>query len=547
MNRFYLNSLLFFCCLLSPWANAQNAATTAPNDFFNPSKIVELRLTLLQNNWAAQLDSLKASTSDDMLLATAVIDGIKYDSVGVRYRGGNSFKFGSKRNPWQIKLDFSNPTRNHLGTKLLQISSALRDPSMVREVLSYEIARKYMIAPRANYIMVFVNETYNGLYVNIENVDEPFLEKNFGTSNNALFKIASTAPANTPVGCRKNSFGNLEIEENPICYLDFFRPLSSNPRWSELRDFINTLNKSPEDIEKILDTDQTLWMLAFNNVLVNLSSYSGDKSINLYWYKNKNGQFTPIVWDLNLSLGSYKNTGSGSDLTLEQIQTLDPLLHLKEPTKPLISQLLKNPLYQKIYLSHLRTILTENFDNNAYTKRAAELQKLILSSFTNDPNKSYKNEDLAKSLKMTIGETSKIPGIVELMEKRTKFLKKHPLLQNVPCRVKDITFEQRDKYSNDTIKVFKIKAKVDGFPKKVEVKYRFSSSEKFMTINLEDDGKSNDDKPNDKIFGAAIAPKDAKNKEMEYYFMTENAGAVGFEPTDYVQKPLKVNLTDLNK
>lgn len=547
MNR-NLTIFIFLLIALSKFSvSAQSSSVPANSNFFDNSKIIDINITLLQTNWAAQLDSLKASTSDDMLLGSIKIDGIQYDSVGIRYRGGNSFKFGSKRNPWQIKLNYIRSAQNHLGSKVLQISSALRDPSMVREVLSYEIARKYMFAPHANYVRVSVNNIYNGLYVNVENIDESFLDRNFGVANNALYKIYSADPKTIPDECHKNSYGSLENENNPACYLNFFRPLSSLPRWNELIEFINVLNKSPEQIEKVLDVDQTLWMLAFNNVLVNLSSYSGDKSINVYWYKNKFGQFTPIIWDLNLSFGSYKNTGSGSDLKLEQLQQLDPLLHLNEPSKPLASQLLKNPTYQKIYLSHLKAILNENFENNSYSKRTEELQKMIADAFYKDPNKTYKNEDLAKSMKQTIGETSKIPGLVELMEPRIKFLKKYPQLQYVPSRVRDINFASRDKYSSDTLKVFKLRAKIENFPKKVQVKYRFSNAEDFKTADLNDEGKDGDEKPNDKVFAAIIMPASPQNKEMEYYFMVENAATISFEPANYRQKLLKISLTELNK
>ncbi|MBK7338404.1 MAG: CotH kinase family protein [Saprospirales bacterium] len=46
-----------------------------------------------------------------------------------------------------------------------------------------------------------------------------------------------------------------------------------------------------------------LWMLAINNVLVNLDSYVGGFAQNYYLYRDSTGIFHPVIWDLNLALG----------------------------------------------------------------------------------------------------------------------------------------------------------------------------------------------------------------------------------------------------
>lgn len=127
-----------------------------------------------------------------------------------------------------------------------------------------------------------------------------------------------------------------------------------------------------------MDVDQTLWMLAFNNVFVNLSSYSGKISQNFYLYKNDFGKFVPVMWDLNLSFGSFKNSGSiAKDLDLKQLQELDPLLHIDNTSKPLISKLLSIKEFRLIYLAHVRQLFEDIIISDYLEKRAAELQKMI--------------------------------------------------------------------------------------------------------------------------------------------------------------------------
>ena len=65
------------------------------------------------------------------------------------------------------------------GYKTLKLSNVFRDPSFLREVMSYEIGGNYMPASKANYAKVYVNGLYLGLYNNTESVDKIFLKKYF--------------------------------------------------------------------------------------------------------------------------------------------------------------------------------------------------------------------------------------------------------------------------------------------------------------------------------------------------------------------------------
>lgn len=527
-----LVTVFFFC--------SARAQTT---DLYDMSSVHELKIEFTQKNWPELLDSMRLY-GDGMLPGKVTIDGITYDNVGIGYRGTISFQTGAKRNPIQIKLDYINRGQNHQGYKSIKLSNALRDPSMVREVLGYEIARKYMLAPKANYIQLSVNKENLGLYVNVESMDNVFLEKHFGTSSNTFFKAATDTKSEVPEGCTK-SYAALYYDGKTECYMRNYEMISKTG-WDDLIELTRILKDAPKDVNKVLNVDQALWMLAFNNVLVNLHSYSGAISQNYYMYKDNLGHFNPIIWDLNLCFGSFKNTLTGSsDLTLEGLQTMDPLLHQNDDVKPLIKALLQNPEYKKIYLSHIKNILSENFENEWYLKRAQELQRLILVPFSNDPYKFYSLEEFNKSLTTTIGQTSKIPGIAELMAKRTRFLKKYPELLAQPSSITDVKVLKRGKYGNEPVTEFHIQAKVDKFPKKVTLYYRPVGEKNFMMVNMMDDGKSKDEGAGDKIFGATVQPNGAF-EAIEYYIQAENVAMVSYEPVHYFQEWRKVTLQELN-
>ena len=170
--------------------------------FYNTGEIQEIRIFFTQPNWDNLLDALVAEDEDGRLIAPLVIvNGIEYDSVGVKYKGNSSYNPTRPKNPFSIKLDEIIGSQDYEGHDLIKLSNAFKDPSFVREVLGYEIARNYMAAPRANYTKVYVNGAYHGLYSNVESVKKKFLNEYFYSNDNALFKCDPTQGATSPPGC----------------------------------------------------------------------------------------------------------------------------------------------------------------------------------------------------------------------------------------------------------------------------------------------------------------------------------------------------------
>ncbi len=529
--------LLFFflACVFS---------ASAQSDFYKTDKIQDIQLTFEEDNWAYLLDSLRTN-GNGFLLGNVAINGTEYNNVGVRYRGSKSFRPGGKRNALYIKLNYINKKQNIDGHSSIKLSNSMRDPSLVREVLSYEIARDYMPAPQANYASVGINKANYGVFVNVQAVDKAFLTQYFGDSEGAFFKVNNDADIDEPEGCKQNIFGSLEADKGVKCYLNNFEMLSENG-WDDLINLSRTLAEKPSDISKILNVDNTLWMLAFNNILVNLDSYSGKNSVNFYLYQDKNGLFSPIVWDMNLSFGSLKNIGGGSDLTLKELQKLDPLLHANNELKPLVSQLLKNDMYKKIYLGHLHTIMQDWLKTEKYSTRAVEMRRLIQVPLSNDQNKQYTFSEFQNAMKATTGKRSRIPGINELMSARYSFLKKHKSLAVLPAAISEVKVLGREQFKKGNVDVFRVNAQVDKYPKRVWVYYRHSEKQPFMSAQMYDDGKHSDGKAGDGVFGTEIKPKNMESK-LQYYIQAENASIMSFSPNNYMFKQHEASLDMLNK
>ena len=157
-------------------------------DFYDINTINTIEISFTQSNWDFLLDSLVANGQEERLLGTVTINGQFFDSVGVRYKGNSSYSANNVKNPLNIKLDYvlNDQLFNNYGT--LKLANGFKDPSFVREVLSYEIARKYMPASQANFINVYINGILIGLYSNVQDVDKYFMRTHFYNDDNVRFK-----------------------------------------------------------------------------------------------------------------------------------------------------------------------------------------------------------------------------------------------------------------------------------------------------------------------------------------------------------------------
>lgn len=537
MKRLIL--LLVFICLSIFSFNL----VSAQSSFYNVDKIQDISIDLSQANWRYILDSLRYN-GDELLSAELNINGKLYKNAGVRYRDARSFTPGGRRNGLYVQISTTDDNISYEGVKAVDLSSALRDPSMVREVLGYQIARDYMAAPGANFARVNINGEYYGLFTNVEVVDESFAKDRFNTEESAIFYSNPNQGKKESPDCQSAYYGSLRHDNNMYCFEHNFEKITGY--WSDLYDLTDALNNNPQKVKDLLDIDQTLWMLAFNNVLLNLYSYTGKSSPNYYLVKNNRGHLVPVVGKLNLAFGSFKNTGVGSDLSTLDMINMDPLLHVDNPQMPLISVLLADEDNQKLYFAHCRSILEDHLEKSKLRKRAKDLQKFIFSDLVNDRNRYYNTGDFSKSLDATIGRRSRIPGLAKIVEERVDYLKQNPNFTILPPAIGDVTLSGREQFSQKKVTDFRIQVATDRYTKSAYLYYRFDEKSDFMIAEMVDDGKSDDGEANDNVFGVVISPKPGQG-QIEFYIKAENAKTIGFSPQNYTRELHTSSLAELNQ
>jgi len=484
-------------------------------DLYDLNQVVDIYLEFSDPLWESKLDSLKQVGNDGRLIGKVKIKGVTYDSVGIRYKGNSSYynvrKTKSSKLPFNLKANTIIKGQRFPGdVKTIKLSNVFRDPSYLREVLSYQIAGNYLPAPKANFARVYVNNKLIGFYNNTSSVDDKFLTEYFGDDQGTLVKCDPSWNSQPHNKCSKGEKASLMYQgKDTTCYYANYE-MKSDYGWSSLADLTYTLNKNPEELERKLNVDRALWMHAFNNVLVNLDSYAGRLCHNYYLYQDSFGVFQPIPWDMNLSFGGFRYADEKRALDNEGLQQLSPFTHYKSPNRPLISQVLATPLYRKVYIAHLKTILEEFFVSGKYQSLGNQIQSQIIRYVREDANKLYPYETFQQNLTTTSeAEGVKIIGINELMKERVAYLQAHPLLTKTAPVISQVKHEVRDSQVVITAKVTDAES--------TYLCYRTGKYAPFQRVKMLDDGADFDQAANDQRYGWKIPYQ----KGITYYLIGE--------------------------
>jgi hypothetical protein len=489
---------------------------------YDVEEIQKIEIFFNYSNWDYQLDTAKIG-SDTYLLADWVkINDILFDSVGVKYKGNSSYDSSYQKNPVHIALD-EFKSQSYQGFGDIKLSNGHSDPSMIREVLAYKILSSYMDCPASNFAQVYINGSYIGLYTNVENIDKEYCSDIFYTSEGVFIKANPLSPG-------PYSRSNLKyISDDSSDYFNLYE-MKSEFGWNELTTLCNLVSSNPSNIDSAFDIDKVIWMLAFNNVLVNLDSYSGAFAQNYYLYKDNHQQYNPLVWDLNMSFGAFpyagmQGGGMGS-LGVPDMQNLPVSLHFSDSDWPLIKNTMSNSQLKKIYHAHVRTITNEFFTNQSYLPIAQQLQSIIDTAVQSDENKFFTHEQFLGGLTTNVQFGSyTVPGISVLMNSRTDYLLNSAefsySLPSITAVLPENTFPEIHS------EVF-ITAQIENADyNSVFLSYRFASTENFIKILMHDDGMHHDGEASDHTYGASF---NMDSDWADYYIYAENGQAGMFSP-----------------
>ncbi len=364
--RTLLFSWVFF--FLSQISFAQQPAF---NEAFLQDEVASISITIDPDSLLAMYSNLGNSHEFPAAMVYTFSSGFSaYSGIGVRFRGNTSLN--AQKKSFKIIVD-KYVDQNFYGLNELNLISNQNDPSILRAKLCWDFFREAGLpACRTSYIKVYVNNTYVGVYLNVEQIDNRFADKRFDDGTGNLWKCLWGSDlmyqGTSPTLYTNDSYDLVENE------------FQNN--YSELAHFIDVLNNTsitllPCELEKVFNVHDYLKIMAADMLLGNWDNYIFNQN-NFYLYHNeKSGKLEYIPYDLDNTLGiDWVNV----DWAQRNLYTWTT-----SSNRPLFTRLLQIPAYRNEFSNYVNEFAATTFNANAIELQAQQIQNIISAAAIEDP------------------------------------------------------------------------------------------------------------------------------------------------------------------
>ncbi len=389
------------------------------------------------------------------------------ENIGFRLRGNTSRTAAKK----SFKVSFNSFIKGQKfeGLEKLNLNGEHNDPSIIRSKLCWDLFRWAGVpGARSNHVALYINNEYRGLYINVEHIDEEFVQKRFSNDSGNLYKCLYPA--------------DLQYKgDNPDVYKEVIYDrraydLKTNTEqndYSDLATFIKAISFNSGsafecELERVFDVDNYLKVLAID---ILTSNWDGQlNKNNFYLYNNPcTGKFTFIPYDLDNTLGidwfgvDWPNT------------TLYNWYSYTWDDRPLMEKVLARPEYRNRFSFYMREII-DNYFNPDYLNPYLSEKKNLIASFRDDD--TYAEEDYGwnfvdflNSYENALGEHVKY-GLEEYIGQRVVSANNLLTAYNVAPTVQHLAID----WSPQEV-IFNIQTQDDGFVNEAIFHYQVGTND----------------------------------------------------------------------
>jgi CotH kinase protein/Lamin Tail Domain/Secretion system C-terminal sorting domain len=380
--------------LPAQWHKSADGRTLVAGDqlsdgLYDESVVEEIRLYFPQTNYWNLLTNYYNSKTD--IPATLKYKGESFDSVGVRFKGQTSyFMNNTQKKSFNISMDYVRDDQKLEGYKTLNLNNSWTDASFMREVLYYRLIRNHSPSAKANFVRLYINDQDWGIYQNVQQLNKDFLEEWYENNDGVNIRAdrpdgSSTGPGGPGGQWGDGTAGINYLGTDTAVYQKYYT-LKSGDRsdpWQQLINACNILNNSGSNLEteapKVFDIDKILWHLACEIAFGDDDSYVYKGKMDYYIYQDAvTNRWATYDYDANSTL-------------LTAHVSWSPFYNASKVNYPLLNKLLAVPTFRQRYLAHMRTIITELFDESKINALIDSYDSLIRAGVFADTKKGTSN------------------------------------------------------------------------------------------------------------------------------------------------------------
>ena len=292
-------SLVFLFTLLSLPLFAQSESDW----IFDDSVLPEVHITIDPDS----LDAIFADILSDyeyqatfVFIKAGVPDTV--ENIGFRLRG-NTSRYSQKKS-FKVSFNTFEDGREYYGLDKMNLNGEHNDPSIIRSKLSWNIFEKAgVIAPRSNHVKLYINGNYFGLYMNVEHIDDEFVQNRFGTDAGNLYKCLYPAD----LDYKGSDQNNYKYESDGRRVYDL-KTNQEEDNYTDLAFLIHVLNnysdsRFEKEIEDYLNVDGVIRWMAIDILTGMWDDYWFNMN-NFYLYNDPvTGKFQFIPYDYDNTFG----------------------------------------------------------------------------------------------------------------------------------------------------------------------------------------------------------------------------------------------------
>ncbi|MBO6794621.1 MAG: CotH kinase family protein [Balneolaceae bacterium] len=369
-------------------------------------------------------------------------------NIGFRIRGNTSR--ASQKKSFKVSFDTFEDGREYYGLDKMNINGEHNDPSIIRSKLSWDVfAALDVPAPRSNHVKLYINGDYYGLYINVEHIDNEFVDDRFGSDAGNLYKSLYpsdlTYLGENPGDYKREEHGRriyeLKTNEDVDDYTDianfikFLAQASDQDFEHKIRDYINV--------------DGVLRVMAVDMLTGMWDDYMFNKN-NFYLYQNPETntfEFIPFDYDNTFGIDWFN-----IDWSTRNINDWG-----SNDNRPLTDRLFAIPKYKNRLHYYIKYLLDNHFNEQVMFPEIDRLKAMIQTAAEDDTYRTldygYSVEDFNNSYTQALGAHVKA-GLKEYITNRHNSALQQLQLKNIHPVFQDFDWEITNSESGPVLVVF---------------------------------------------------------------------------------------------